>query len=130
MRNIYDTLVGMAYGDSLGMPVELWPRWKAFETTGKIDRLLPGQAGNLITSDLQKGEVTDDTLISLILCQQLLEEGDIIPDHFVNRLLNWVENNEKSAKLIGPSTRKASRCSGRQKRIGRKARTCCRSSPD
>lgn len=107
MRNIYDTLVGLAYGDSLGMPVELWPRQKAYETVGTIDRLLPGQAGNLITSNLQKGEVTDDTLISLILCQQLIEEGDIIPENFLCRLMNWVENNVKSANLIGPSTRKA-----------------------
>ncbi|HOM67265.1 MAG TPA: ADP-ribosylglycohydrolase family protein [Brevefilum fermentans] len=107
MRHIYDTLVGLAYGDSLGMPVEMWPRKRVFEAVGKVDRLLPGQTGNLITSSLKKGAVTDDTHISLILCQQLIEEGDIIPEHFLSRLMNWVENNPESAELIGPSTIKA-----------------------
>ena len=45
MRHIYDTLVGLAYGDSLGMPVEMWPRKRVFEAVGKVDRLLPGQTG-------------------------------------------------------------------------------------
>ncbi len=106
MRNIYDTLVGLAYGDSFGMPVELWPRLKAKAIVGKVDRLLPGQCGNFVTSNLQRGEVTDDTIISLILCRQLVEEGDIDPEHFINRLMTWVEKNEKRANLIGPSTRK------------------------
>ncbi len=107
MKHIYDALVGLAYGDSLGMPVEMWPRECGIKKVGRVEQLLPGQPGNLITSNLVKGEITDDTHISMVLCQQLIEEGDIIPEHFLYRLMNWVDNNEKNAKLIGTSTQKA-----------------------
>ena len=98
MKHIYDALVGLAYGDSLGMPVEMWPRECGIKKVGRVEQLLPGQPGNLITSNLVKGEITDDTHISMVLCQQLIEEGDIIKIDIPNNSLNVDVSDEELAK--------------------------------
>lgn len=108
MRNVQDTLLGLAYGDSFGMPAELTPRETLKKRFGHIQELLPGHPDNLVSPGFVRGEITDDTILSLILCEQLIEEGDVQPKEYLSRISRWAEDHpQKSQSVLGPSTKRA-----------------------
>jgi ADP-ribosylglycohydrolase len=109
INRIHGALFGVAYGDALGMPAEFWSRRKIKEYFGRVSTFLPAPAENEITHGLKAGEVTDDTWMTLIIADALTENrGQIDPHDLVKRITGWVESNRnKSAALLGPSTKKA-----------------------
>ncbi|MEK6933962.1 MAG: ADP-ribosylglycohydrolase family protein [Nanoarchaeota archaeon] len=85
-------LLGCAIGDTLGMPVETWPRERIMKyILGGIKEPIDGffvrnASGEIVRedefgkikyfgADLKKGEWTDDTLLTLIVAESLLESG-------------------------------------------------------
>lgn len=105
----YGALMGVAVGDAMGMPVEMWTREKIGKELGEITTFLPGHKDNLISQGLKSGEVTDDTVVTLIVAEAIIEEdGHIVPEKILAKILAWSEKNqEKTMKIIGPSTKKA-----------------------
>jgi ADP-ribosylglycohydrolase len=94
------TLVGCAVGDALGMPVEGWPKARIKKHVGRITEMidpviLRDNDGNKITEDefgklrywtevFEKGEYTDDTILTLAIAESIIERG--LPDiHHITR---------------------------------------------
>lgn len=101
-------LVGIAYGDAFGMPSEMWTPDKVKKEFGRINTFLPGHPDNFISSKLIKGEVTDDTINSVLVIEMLYENaGKVDPYLFIEKLKKWMDTSEKSTSVVGPSTAKA-----------------------
>ena len=93
MKNkIAGALFGMALGDAMGMPAELWGRQRARKFFGgKITELMDGPAENEVACNYKKGQFTDDTdqalsngsamRIAPIGCLFLPEEKEKIVDY-------------------------------------------------
>jgi ADP-ribosylglycohydrolase len=108
-KKTYGALAGVAYGDSMGMPAEFWTPKMIKKHFGKITGFLPAPAENEISNGLKAGEVTDDTYMTLIFSEAIIESGGIPdPKKLVEKILNWADENKLKVKnLFGPSTKKA-----------------------
>jgi ADP-ribosylglycohydrolase len=105
---ILGALYGVAMGDAFGMPCEMWSRRRIRDTYGYIDKLYPGNPENEISAGLREGEVTDDTVFTLIISRMLIEHsGGIDPQTFVDKIRQWAHDDEKSKNVLGPSTKRA-----------------------
>lgn len=108
LKRAIGALVGVAFGDAFGMPVEMFTQKKIRQDYGYIRDFMPGAYDNPITKGFKKGEVTDDTLMSVICCEHLIKNhGDIVPLELVKEILAWADKVEKSKSVIGPSSRLA-----------------------
>lgn len=108
VERIYGMLVGCAVGDAMGMPTEMWSRKRIQRTFGRITTFLPGPPDNEISAGLSAYETTDDTIVTTIVAQLLIETGgEPDPLDLVHRIEQWAEENPKSRTIIGPSTRRA-----------------------
>ena len=101
-------LIGIAYGDAFGMPSEMWTPEMIKERFGKIEHFLPGHPENQISAKLVKGEVTDDTINSMLVLDMLCENhGKVDARLFIDKLTEWIAAASKSSTVVGPSTAKA-----------------------
>ena len=106
LGRIQGALYGVAFGDAMGMPVEMFSQRKIREDYGIIEHLMPGAPDNPITRGFVAGEVTDDTMMTMLCCQHLIEhQGVVEPRAFINRIIAWAEANGKSRLVVGPSSR-------------------------
>lgn len=105
----YGTLLGVAIGDALGMPSELWSRQKVKRHFGEITDFLPGPDGHFVAEGMEAGEITDDTNQALKIAEAIIQsEGEIKARKIADNLLEWVEeNNVLENNLLGPSSRRA-----------------------
>ena len=69
---VHGALAGVAVGDSMGMPSEMWPRRRIRERFGSIERFLPAPEENDITRGLAAYEVTDDTRVTLLVAEAVV----------------------------------------------------------
>lgn len=100
--------IGIAYGDAFGMPAEMWSRKTIQEKLGHIRSFLPGHPDNKISFGFAKGEVTDDTINSILVTEMLSENGGCVDAQvYVKKLRYWMKHSEKSSAVVGPSTAKA-----------------------
>lgn len=107
-ERILGALMGVAYGDAMGMPSEFFTRAQVRQRFGEIRDLLPGHPDSMISSAFQAGDVTDDTLLTLLVCEMLIEnQGVVDPALLVSKMLSWAGRAEKSKQVLGPSTRAA-----------------------
>ncbi len=105
---VLGALSGVAVGDAFGMPCEMWSQRRIRRTYGYIDQLYPGNPENEISAGLQAGEVTDDTVFTLIVSHLLIEhKGGIDPELFVEKIRQWAGSDQKSKNVLGPSTKRA-----------------------
>lgn len=105
---IKGALIGIAYGDAFGMPSEMFTQEMIQEKFGKIETFLDGHPDNMISAKLKKGEVTDDTINSMMMIDMLCENhGKVDANIFIDTLMKWIETSEKSSAVVGPSTAKA-----------------------
>ena len=80
MKNhVLGTLYGMAIGDAMGMPPELWSRKRCLEYYGKITDFLDGCPENIISYQYKAGQFTDDTSQALTILDSLIET-DFVPN--------------------------------------------------
>lgn len=102
-------LVGVAVGDALGMPSELWSRKKVKQRFGNITGFLPGEEDHFVTKGYKAGQFTDDTAQTLKICQSIIQnKGEIIPSDIAHAVLEWVDEvNAFETNALGPSSQKA-----------------------
>ena len=89
---IAGALYGMALGDAMGMPAELWGRKRVKAFFGRIEGFLDGPAENDVAFNYKKGQFTDDTGQALVLLDSI-ESTDYEPDtrDIALRMLAWAE---------------------------------------
>ncbi len=105
---IKGALIGVAYGDAMGMPGEAWTMSDIKEKLGHVTDFRPGHPDNFISARLQRGEVTDDTINSMLIVEMLCETGGKVdPGLFMEKLERWIQTSEKSSSVVGPSTARA-----------------------
>ena len=104
----YGTLVGGAIGDAIGMPASFLTRRQITATYGYIqDFLEPEKNIQTCHGNLQAGNITDDTMESIILGQVLIQNGKFSEDAFNSAMKKWaIEQKMLESSVIGPSTRR------------------------
>lgn len=109
LRNrIKGAFIGIAYGDAFGMPGEMWTPEMIREKLGTVNEFRCGHPDNHISAKLKRGEVTDDTVNSLLVLEMLCaNQGKVNAAIFIEKLDRWIRTSDKSAAVVGPSTAKA-----------------------
>ena len=75
---IAGALYGMALGDAMGMPAELWGRERARKFFGgKITEFIDGPKENDVAFNYNKAQFTDDTGQAMVLLDSLKATGFI-----------------------------------------------------
>lgn len=80
-------LLGLAIGDTVGMPVEFCPK----DTFAPITDMMAGGVFNL-----KKGQWTDDTSMALCLADSLIACGGFDANDQMERYLRWYKEGENS----------------------------------
>ncbi|HEX5598366.1 MAG TPA: ADP-ribosylglycohydrolase family protein [Micromonosporaceae bacterium] len=102
-------LAGVALGDAMGMPGELWPRTRVIEHFGWIDRFLPGPDGHFVVDGFVAGQVTDDTQQTYMLADAILAAGGAVDTAVVAKhLVEWADRvGASEGNFLGPSSARA-----------------------
>ena len=107
---IAGALYGMALGDAMGMPAELWGRERARKFFGgKITEFIDGPKENDVAFNYNKAQFTDDTGQAMVLLDSL-KETDYRPDasDIAKRMLEWAEKeNAFENNILGPTSKVA-----------------------
>jgi ADP-ribosylglycohydrolase len=108
-EHVLEMLLAIAYGDAMGMPTENLTKRQIEERYGEISDFQPSPADlGTFVRHLPAGTVTDDTENAVFLCEMLIESGGKVEaEIFVRYLIDWLEHDEKSAVVAGPSTKRA-----------------------
>lgn len=108
-EKVLGALLGVAYGDAMGMPTSLMsPETIREKFPGGITKLLPAPAGHVIHDGLKAGQVTDDTQQTMLLVDLFIEEGRFTRKGVARKLLEWAKSlNAFESSILGPSTLKA-----------------------
>lgn len=108
MKNkVLGVLYGMAIGDAMGMPPELWSRKRVQEHYGEIQGFLDGCPDNNISYQYKAGQFTDDTSQALTILDSLIEtnfkpSSRSIAEH----ILGWAEReNAFENNILGPTSK-------------------------
>lgn len=109
INKILGTLYGMAIGDAMGMPSELWSRQKVKDFFGNIETFLDGPSENEVAYQYVKAQFTDDTAQALLILDSLIEQDfKFKPEIFVQKLLTWAQKEQAFEKnILGPSSKAA-----------------------
>ncbi|MGB9659081.1 MAG: ADP-ribosylglycohydrolase family protein [Nitrososphaerales archaeon] len=100
-------LAGVAIGDAMGMPTSSFSPDQIREKFGRVTNFIDAPAGHIIHDGLKAGQVTDDTWITLILADAIIEDGFVSKEGFAQRLLEWSKGLGTSLdRLLGPSTKR------------------------
>ncbi|SDK81319.1 ADP-ribosylglycohydrolase family protein [Natronincola ferrireducens] len=111
LDRIAGVLYGMAIGDAMGMPPELWSRKKTIEVFGEIRDFLDGHKMNSISCNYKAGQFTDDTAQALVLLDSL-ESTNFEPNYqdVSHKLLEWAEQEDAfKLNILGPTSKEALR---------------------
>ena len=106
-KKIAGAIYGMALGDAMGMPSELWGREKVRKYFGKIEGLLDGPSENSVACNYKKGQFTDDTGQALVIIDSL-NDTNFKPNSkdIATKLLKWAEKeNAFENNILGPTSK-------------------------
>ncbi|MFO1446407.1 ADP-ribosylglycohydrolase family protein [Bacillus sp. Bva_UNVM-123] len=111
LHKVVGSLVGVALGDAMGMPSELWSRRKVKQRFQRITEFLPGPDDHFIVKGFRAGEFTDDTSQAIKICQSIIaNHGVVKATPIANAILEWAEEHDAfNKKYLGPSSEKALR---------------------
>ncbi len=111
--NLFDkfvgSLLGIAIGDALGMPLEGLTRLEIERNFGRVVDMLPAPEHHF-HQGLRAGQYTDDTEESLILAESIIEARGFSADVFAERLMRWGSAwilDERLDRGVGLTTRSA-----------------------
>ncbi|MEW6193960.1 MAG: ADP-ribosylglycohydrolase family protein [Bacteroidota bacterium] len=108
-KKAYGSLLGVAYGDAMGMPTSLMDPVtirKIFPE--RITKLLPAPEGHMIHNKMLAGEITDDTQQTLLLADLFIEEKKFTRYGVARKLLEWAKSlNAFQSMILGPSSLRA-----------------------
>lgn len=110
LERIKGCLIGCAYGDAMGMPTEMMkPELIRKIFPDGVDGLYPSTEYDFIGRKFPAGEVTDDTINTILVCNAIIENKGIFDTRlYIDYLLKWVEENgDKNPYIMGPNTLKA-----------------------
>ena len=108
-KKIAGAIYGMALGDAMGMPSELWGREKVRKYFGKIEGLLDGPKENSVACNYKKGQFTDDTGQALVIVDSL-NSTNFKPSSkdIATKLLKWAEKEKAfENNILGPTSKVA-----------------------
>lgn len=99
-------LYGVALGDAMGMPGELWSRAMVLRTFGWIDRFLDAPAGHPIVDGWVAGQVTDDTQQMVMLAESIVHAGGTVDVTTLARdLVAWADRvGATEGRFLGPTS--------------------------
>lgn len=109
-NKIKGVLIGCAYGDAMGMPTENMPReWIMEQYPMGIKEFLPSLEKGAMGRDLLAGEITDDTINTLILLHALVKNhGKPSAEIYMNELRKWMKEHPLlNEVIVGRSTKRA-----------------------
>jgi len=107
-ERIKGALIGVAVGDAMGMPSEMYTRKAIRETFGRITGFLPSRPDSPTPRKMNAYEVTDDTAHSVLVIEMLQRTGGKVdPTIYLALLQQWMNTFPKSLSVVGPSTMKA-----------------------
>jgi len=110
LNRVKGCLIGCAYGDAMGMPTEMMKpeRIRDLFPDG-VNKLEPSTEYDFIGRRFSAGEVTDDTINTILLCESIISNsGEFDVYQYIDALLKWVEENgDKNSYIIGPNSAKA-----------------------
>lgn len=109
-EKIWGTLIGCACGDAMGMATEMMSRQDmAAEFPEGVKKFYPASKRDAFGRKLQAGEITDDTVNTVLIAQMLIDAGGRLDTmRYLDYLQKWMEENkEKSRFVAGPSTVRA-----------------------
>lgn len=111
-NKILGALYGLAIGDAIGMPPELWSRENVRKVYGRIEGFLDGNPDNPISWQYRAGQFTDDTAQALILLDSLMaNNGCANPEDIAVRLLEWAKKeNAFENNILGPTSKAVLQC--------------------
>ena len=104
---ILGVLYGMAIGDAMGMPPELWSRKKVLAKYKKITDFMEGDPENEISYQYHRGNFTDDTSQAITILDSLIET-DFVPDtsNIAKHILAWAKKeNAFENNILGPTSK-------------------------
>ncbi len=109
-KKIKGCLIGCAYGDAMGMPTEMMTpeRIRSIFPDG-VHKLEPSTEYDFIGRKFPAGEVTDDTVNTVLVCESIIGNNGVFDTKkYIEMLLKWVKNNgDKNPYIMGPNTLKA-----------------------
>ncbi|MBN1322721.1 MAG: ADP-ribosylglycohydrolase family protein [Methanotrichaceae archaeon] len=85
---IRGSLLGLAVGDALGMPVEGLDEAEIECRFGRVTEMMAAEEGHFHFG-LKAGQYTDDTEETIILAKSMIEAQGFSCDHFSQRLADW-----------------------------------------
>jgi ADP-ribosylglycohydrolase len=106
---ILGCLYGVALGDAMGMPGELWPRHRVLEHFGEITDFLPGPDGHFVVHGYVAGQVTDDTQQTVMLAGAIIaENGEVVAETVAEHIVAWADRvGASEGNFLGPSSARA-----------------------
>lgn len=106
---IRGVLIGGAYGDAMGMPTEFWTREHIRTKFPQgVDKLLPSQTDDFFGRTMPAGEITDDTINTMMIANMIVKNHGVInTQSYINQLIKWKNESKVAALVCGPSTLKA-----------------------
>lgn len=107
LNKILGVLYGMAIGDAMGMPPELWSRKRVIERYGEITDFLDGDPDNEISYQYKRGQFTDDTAQAITILDSLIETN-FVPDgeSIANHILEWAKKEKAfENNILGPTSK-------------------------
>lgn len=106
---VLGVLYGMAVGDAMGMPPELWSRRRVKAHYGKITNFLDGCSENVISYQYRAGQFTDDTGQALAILDSLMETDFVpSPQNIASHILSWAKKeNAFENNILGPTSKVA-----------------------
>jgi len=103
-------LLGLAFGDALGMPSQTLDRAAIRAAYGRIDRFRDPVEGHPVSHGMVAGQVTDDTEQTLLLARRMIADGPgFSAMAWAHDLLEWEQTIAARGlnDLLGPSTKAA-----------------------
>lgn len=109
-KGVWGALAGCALGDAMGMPTEMLSREdieKSFPDG--VHELSRSTSRDVFGRSLAAGEITDDTINTLLVAKMLIEShGEVDTWRYLDYLNEWMKANpDKSRFVAGPNTMKA-----------------------
>ena len=106
---VLGSFYGVALGDAMGMPSELWPRARVLEHFGRITEFLPGPAGHFIVDGYIAGQITDDTQQTIMLAEAIIDgDGTVDAVAVAHHIVAWADRvGASEGNFLGPSSAKA-----------------------
>ena len=87
-------LLGLAAGEALGAPAEFLTAGQIVEKYGVITEMIGGGC-----HELQPGETTDATEMTLCLAESLADTGGFDPEDILRRYVEWFEGRPRDVSL-------------------------------